>query len=449
MDNKRDDRNIYFKDLLFAALRAWRAVLTVAVICGLLFGALSFVTGNKGPSGDAEYQQALEAYELDCSTLGAKVGILKESLRTQQIYMEESVLMKLDPYGFYEANLRLYVDTGYQIDPTLTVQNPDKTAAVLAAYEASFLSDALAAQVAQAAGTKAQYVAELTLCTPVTEAGTLTVAVRCLDEKIGAEVLKVLVNYVETARTAISGSVAAHTVTVLDQSVNPNVDLTIVTQQADVTNRSTTQQKALKEAEQQLAALVAPKQENTGTGALVKSALIFVAIGCVLGAFLTVCVVWVAHIVSGKVYSAQTLKDRSGVKILGCLPGKQRKCRFDRWLLKKEGRCATAAEEQTALIAAHIRNRSADAKHILLTGGTPAESREVLLPALQKAMPTVRFTNAGNLCSSADAQNALADCDAAILIEQCGVSRYDSVIRQVEILEDCNKTLIGCVVLDG
>ena len=451
MDTKRDDRNIYFKDLLFAALRRWRTVLVVAAILGILFGAFQYISSAQSDTASTEeaYQQALEAYELNYGSLSAKIDVLKESLRTQQIYMEQSVFMKLNPYGFYEAALRLYVDTGYQIDPNLAVQDPDKTAAVLAAYEAVFLSDAVAAQIAQAAGTQTQYAAEVILCTPLAEAGTLTVTVRCLDEKIGTEVLKVLAEQVETARAAVSGSVTAHTVTILNQSVTPDVDLTLVAQQADVTNRTATQQKALKEAEQQLAALAMPKQKGTSSAALVKSALLFAAIGCILGAFLTVCVIWVLHIVDQKVYSARTLKDRTGIKILGCLPGKAGKTALDRWLLKKEGRCLTDSKEQAALLAAHIRNRCGDAKHILLTGSAGADSRDELLQALQTAMPAITFTNAENICNSAEAQNAMALCDAAVLVEQCGTSCYDAVIRQTEILDECNKTIIGCVVLDG
>ena len=447
METRTNEQTIYIKDLLFVALRRWRAVIAVALILGVLCGAAQFlISTQKDPADvDAEYQTALEDYERDHGSLTAKVDVLKETLRTQQIYIEESVFMKLNPYNFYEATLCLYVDTGYQIDPNLTLQDPDKTAAVLAAYESVFLSDDTIALIAKAYETTPQYAAEMVRSSSLADSGTVTIAVRCLDEKIGSAVLKVLESQVANAHAAVSSSVTEHTVQVLNKDVVSSVNLALVTQQTDVINRIATQQKALKETEQQLAALVEPQKAAFSVTKL----LLMFAVGAVLGGLLTVAALWVLHIISEKVYSAKTLKDHTGIKVLGCLPGNPGKTALDQWLQKKEGRCLADSKEQIALTAARIRNHCGEYKHILLTGSISAEAREELLQALQTAMPATQFTNAENICKSASAQDALALCDAAILVEQCGVSKYETVIRQTEILTDCGKTIIGCILIDN
>ena len=206
-------------------------------------------------------------------------------------------------------------------------------------------------------------------------------------------------------------------------------------------------QKALKEAKQQLAALVAPTPVVRSTGELVKDVVIFIVIGLVLGAVMGAGLFCVLHIISGKVYSAKALAGRSGVKVLCSVSDKNCKCKIDNLLRRLEGRCDADADTQMQLLAANLQNRCKDAKKILLTGQVKEEARKTLAKALENAGVTV--VEANSLCTSAEAQKAMAESDAVVLVAQCQVSSYATVAAEADIVRDCQKALVGCVVLGG
>lgn len=51
--------------------------------------------------------------------------------------MEKSALYNMDKNDVYRGSLLYYIDTGYEVDPNLTYQTPDKTNSVLKAYASS------------------------------------------------------------------------------------------------------------------------------------------------------------------------------------------------------------------------------------------------------------------------------------------------------------------------
>jgi hypothetical protein len=183
------------------------------------------------------------------------------------------------------------------------------------------------------------------------------------------------------------------------------------------------------------------------TGDLVKDVVILAVVGLVLGVVVSAAFFCVLHIISGKVYSAKALAGRSGVKVLCSVSDKTCKCKVDNLLRRLEGRCNADADTQTKLLAANIQNRCKDANKVLLTGEVKEDARKALVKALESA--GIAATEADSLCTSAEAQKAMSECDAVVLVAQCQVSRYATVAAEAEIVRDCGKTLIGCVVLGG
>ena len=340
------------------------------------------------------------------------------------------------------------MDTNYQVDPNLSLQDPDKSESVLAAYEAAFLSGDFIDTLATLAGTEPQYATELVTCLITPTANTISISISCVNQEIANACLDAVIVQVSKLRESISAAVASHDVGFLSKSVSQKVDQTIVTKQAEITNRTTSFQKVLDDAEVQLSSLVRPT--NTGTvWFFVIYVLLFTLLGALLGAFLVVGFVWIRHISSSKVYSAQTLRDRTGLKVLGCIRSKAVTSRADLWVLRKEGRSINDPEKQAVLLAAGIRNRCKDVSSILITGRPTAEARDHLIPALQAAMADKTILDAKSLCLDADAQCALASCDAVILVAQCGVSYYGDILAEAETVNECSKKLLGCVLLDG
>lgn len=452
MDNKKDEQVIYLKDLLFAALHRWRAVLLVTLIAALLLGGVKGIVSWSrigGTENETAYQADLEQYQLDLDVLTSKIERLQDNLRGQQDYMDHSVFMKLNPYEFYEASASIYVDTDYQIIPGSLYQSVDKTAATLSAYEAAFCCETTLEILGEIAGIQPQFMQELISTSTSPDRGTVTVTIRCLNQDSANALLEKMIQLVDAFQAEINNAVAKHTVSILNQSAVRSLDSNLASMQAEITGRLTNLQDSLREAEKALAELEPPAQGVPSKASAVKSAVIFAVLGGILGAFLSVCVIWVMHITSAKVYSSRTLRNRTGIKLIGCMRTEEIKCPVDRWLLKAEGRCINDAQMQIALLAANIRNRCVNAKHILISGGADMQHLSVLTQTLQAAMPETKVTSAENLLHSAAAIDVLAACDTVVLAEQCGLSRYSQISEEMELIHDYGKTLIGCVLLDG
>lgn len=443
MENKKEDQAIYLKDLLFAAVHRWRTVLIIAVVAAILLGGFNAIRNLGSAASDAQYQAAMEQYALDKEALSAKAELLQDHIESCQDYLENSILVKINPYGFYQACLVLYTDTNYQINPGTSYQDIDKTAGVLVAYEAAFTGDTMVNLLAESIKTQPQYISELITCRTSLPQGTISVGINCTSKEDAQLLLDKLSQQLSALQSEINLSVANHTVSILDQSVVRKVDPTIATKQSESTERLSTLMDDLSKTEVQLSAIVSPSKPS-----VLKSTVIFSVLGGVLGAFLSVCVIWFMHITSDKVYAARVLGNRTGVKVLGCL-AEAKKCALDRWLNKLEGRSTVDPQVQAAWLATNIRNYCAKTEHLLVVGCANPDQLKTFSQALQEAMPGTQITFAANLLNNATALDALAVCDTVVLAEQCNVSRYSQINKQVALINDYNKELIGCILLGG
>lgn len=450
MDRKKDERMIYIKDLIFAALYRWRSVLIVALVLALVLGGWKGVSGLNGLQSGTEaasLEQAQILYEAEKTAAEKKVASARQNIENQRSYLENSVLMQIDPYSCYEAVLSMYVETDYQILPGMSYQNPDKTASAVYAYQSVAQSSQTLNALAQALGSQSQYVSELLIATiPEETDGTLEVRIATPDEQTAWQLLEVLQAQLEGAYDQVAQAVTEHTVRSMELSVTETVNLTLADAQKKELNRVSELMTSMQEAQAKLAGLKAPAVQTVSRSSVVKKAVIFAVLGAVAGAFLTVCVIWVAHITSGKIYSAQTLLDRTGVKTLCCVSSGKKKCPLDRFLRRLEGRTEADMQTQAQLLETDIRYRAKEAS-VLVTGSGSKESRQALVQALGKSGLQVR--DCGSILTDPAALQALSECGAVVLVERCGASRYDSVNKQQEMIEDYNKQLLGCVLLDG
>lgn len=449
MENRKEEQMIYFKDLIFTALRRWRAVLAVALILGLLLGGMQGVKGLsalKTPVDPVAQQEALEQYEAEKLAHEQLVTLAQNNIDNYQTYLADALLMQLDPYCHYEATLSVFVQTAFQIQPGMSYQNPDRTADILSAYETVMSGDAAMQAMAEALETEPQYLFELLSAKKTDKTGTLILRVKLPTQEAAEKLLPVLEAQITGAYEQVETAVEKHTVTVVEQSVAARVDTVVADDQQKRQERLSALEKALTDAQTALAKVVPPAVGQTGSfKSVVKKAVIFAVLGAVLGAFLVVCVLWVLHITSDKVYGVRSLQGRTGIKVIGTL-GCEKKNPIDRFLYRLEGR--SMDDLQTSPVAVDIGCRAKDAKSLLITGSGDAADRETLVKAVSAAVPGVRVADCGSILRSAAALEALADCDAVVLVETSGVSRYSAVNRQKNVIGDYGAVLLGCVLLE-
>lgn len=434
MNMEKNEHRIYLKDLLFVALYGWKKVVIAAVVLSLALGVYGIVAGAESTADNELYQLALQEYETKLAVLEQQEQITVQSIEAQEEYLENSVLMRLDPFRYYTATLRMYVETAYQIQPNLSYQDPDKTASVLDAYHHALLGGPSLEAIAQTLETKSQYVSELVEVTLPINTANICISVKCASQESAEAILKVLMRQMLDAAPQIKTAITEHTVTVLEETVQEctSQDLANIQKEADTLQDQLVQSRT--KIVQERSALARPSLPDK------KNEILFV-LGAVLGAFLVVCVAWVLHIVGSKVYSVRTLQDRTGLKVLGTVRAKDYKG-SEAWLRRVEGRNMSDSMER---VLADVCCRTKGAKRVLVVGSADTA---LLAEALQQRLPGVTVEQ-GDILTDAAAFQALVACDCVVVVEQCGVSGYEQINRRMSMINDYNKPVAGCVLLDG
>ena len=428
MDNQTE-RTVYFKDLVFSVLYKWKAIVAAMLIGAALLGGMEYL----GAAGEVtlnsvsvtpENQMKIDQYQ---STLERTERLIE----SHSVYLKESVIVALDSYAAYTST------TYISVTPASQESVNDPTSAILFAYRTEILSNTVMEALGEQLKVAPIYVKEL-ITPEVTGTGVLNVFARGRTLEEAEAIAAYVKTLAEDRQERISRTIAPHSLQTSSVSAGPAVDKALYDLQNAAYQRMTSLKNTVTNTTTELNKLL-PTQLQEGE----PQPLLFAIVGAILGAFLMVAIACVQHIGSGKVYSARTLKDRTGLRILGRVCGKKRNP-IDRWLRKLEGR---VAHTQPDAIIANIVNRCAEVKQLLVFGETDAELLRPLTEKLNEA--GVNCTLIAEPAGSAQAMKALPACDAAVLVEVCGRSAYEDVLLTVETVTDYGKTLLGCVLIDG
>jgi len=449
MNDRNDEQVVYFKDLLFSILYGWKPLIALALVLAVALGAVGALRGSDQqtpeplPQEDTVEYQLLEA-ELQYQQLTQQK--MRQSILDQEAYLQQSLLMQVDPYNANSVKLVFTVDTGYQIQPGATYQDPDYVGAVLAGYEILLQSDALLHQAAEILGTQEKYAAELiSWSSGGSNTRSLVITLVHPDARSAQQLAHTVSDYLLSVQPQVAELAGAHTVSVLPGGITQRVDKNILESQKTARNQLKTYTTALEEADEALrkAEKALTQPEEVSGGVSLKKVLLYAAVGGVLGAFLVALVLCVIHMSRSRVYSARTLHNRTGIKILGRVPMGGKLCAIDAWLRRLEGRSMDPG--MMAVAAANARSHAGGKLAVL--GSADAACLEKFRHALSRA--GVQAEAWGNPLRSVEALEALERCDSVVLVEQCNVSRYADVAAQMELARDLGKKLAGCVLING
>lgn len=441
MEKERNEQVVFIKDLLFAAMYRWRQILIVGLVFAILLGTFAGLLDWKNVVASASQEEVAtvrEEYEMKRQRLEKKLKNYQNLVESQETYNVDSPLMLLDPYQVYTASIELTVWPEEKENIQETV---DIAGAVLNAYAAHLRNHRVINQAAEEIGMQSKYLMELVnIVNGGIETRSLTVTVSFATPDAAQKVLEILVASVETAGEQIEKNVGEHNVTVVVSGVDERVNPLLIDQQKLAQTRLNDLRTQLEEVHKELDSLHAP---TATVGISKKKIVIFAVVGAILGMALVVAFAAFRHIAGGVIYSGRTLKNCTGIKLLGCLMWNAPKSKVDGWLRRLEGRCLS---DETAVVAATVKNYCLKGQKLLLAG-TCDEANKKVAQVLKKA--DISVDACGSLLASTEALEALHQCDAVLLVECCGVSKYQDVLLTLERIEDQNKPVIGCILLDG
>lgn len=435
MEQNKEKQLIYFKDLVFSALYQWKKILVVAILFAVLFGALNLLTAEKAVNVGGV--NMTPETEKKVSHLEQQRDRYKQLIEQQTYYIDHSPYMQIDPFALYTCGFALYVQPEYDAPITDATPVVRDSNALRQAYRSLITNSSTIDTISASLDMEPAFLRDL-LTFDLSTDGMLSIVVYSPSADDGKHISSLLSEIVTNNHDSIAQQLMPHTINIIPTQNGPAINLGIADGQANAHNKLTQYENQLLSYESQLnqylpTALVSGESDP----------LPFAIIGGILGAFLMVGIAWVSYLGSSRIYSARVLSNRTGIRVLGCVNGRKRNF-IDRWLRKLEGR---AVHSSFDTVCADICNRCGDGKQLLVMGCFRAEALQNMTAILEKA--DIRCTVCADPVSNAEAIAALPTCDAVVLVDTCGSSRYDQVEWAMQTVADYEKNLLGCVLIDG
>ena len=440
-----EENKIHLPEFLCAMLRSGKIIGWMVLVFAVTAGLLTCLLRGLQLADPETLRQAEEyntisqqRYEAEKESVAMQIEVLRENIVKQQEYLDASLLMHLDPYGFYQKNAVLHIQTDYQIVPEMTYQNPDRTAVIVDAYADGVENQELLQTVAQALNTTSQYAAELITVTTEAGQGVLTVKVRHADPQTTAQILDAVCAHLTGLQTQISQTVEPHTLSVSQQTVMTKVDTSLLERQSAQREKLSGMLTALSSAQVRQDKLEKPEERPTTVWQVLGKAAVFAALGAAAGFAAALLILFAAY--GERICSIRHLAVVTGVPTLSGIRITSAKSRV-RQLCDCISGCS-ADPQQFGQLAADIRNRCPQGA--LVVGGAEVSA---VLRQLQDQLPNIRI--AGDILTDAEAVESLAQSEKIVLVEQLGKSRCVDVRRRQQMVRDYGKQLIGCVLIDN
>lgn len=455
MEKRNDDQIIYVKDLLFTALYRWRGILIAAVIFAVLLGGFMLYSGIQSlrSANTTVPQEQLESYEKEVAVLENQVERMEKSIADQERYLQESILMNASTSDLYNLSIDLYIHPQTLIvNKDSEDQVRDNSDLIFYSYYTALTDSALAEKLAEKLGIPAIYASELievdqamTTTQIINTTRIINITLTHTDPQMLEDLADIVVACINDAKVKTETAVEPHQINMTREAANPGSSDSLREKKTEALELLTTQKEELTAVQDMLNAVEKPSVAVVTKSFVLKKAIILAIAGGILGAGIVACYAWFLHLAGNKVYSERVLKNQTGIRVLANVPAGAVKNPIDRWLRTLEGRSMHQA--QAAVAAAAVCQYCSNDKNVLVLGNSDQSVWQGILDALKNS--GINACAAGSLLTNADALAQLANYSQILLIEQCGKSRYGDISKTLRIVDDLDKQLIGCILLDG
>ena len=453
--NQEIERRIYIKDGIFYLAYRWRSILLAAIIGLLLMVGLKYIFYE--PMDDAsakelqeDYERELQVYNIGKDSYESQIDSYNHQLEQYQRYMEDSILMKIDPMQEYYASASLYVEIPVKyLNEIPESANMDITDQVLGAYENFVRNGIDLSEFAKEKKMDEAMLQELIAGMADYESNQIEVKVIAPDEDLATTLLDEVLEQLQSQSAEINKTVRAHDEKVLNKVSGVCVDEDLLDTRREINTQINAVQSLLTTSKTNLDKLQKPEEVvvDTGDSALKKSLLKFGIVGFLLGAFVIIALYACIYLFSGFVITETELKDTFGCFMLGAFAPKYKKQYFvDKWLYTMADEEKRSDEVIANRIAKNIMSLSKTGQTILLTGTVSDEILQSTLTALKDKTEGVNLLVSGCFLEDASAIDLMSEADMVLVVEQRKVIKFAEVEKLLETVVNMNKPLLGYIM---
>lgn len=481
MDNNTYEQKLDLKDLMFFVFRKWRPILLAAFVFAILLGGYKSGKAFMSQKNEEfilnlkdEYENNLEKYRHAKTRYELDIENLTASIKYQERYKENSLLLKIDPYRKGVSTVDIFVKIPELLQSgERAVATVDYTDSIVKAYGSAIQNGVFLEGLSKEKGIDLIYLNELITVTEDYSSNMVNVSVISAEEEGAEEILNKILENIESISTPIQENLGQHSITIMNRSTGFSTDLTDY-QQQKVNDFANYQQqkingladyqqqkikdladtnKSLEDTENALRGLNEPKQLIAVSRSLIlKEGIKYTFLGGVAGAFLTIFGICVIFLVNGKLKIDSDLKEQFGIKILGGFTEVKKKKIFsciDCWLDQLEGKKDVSSEFIYDMVAANISNFVDTGEAVFMTGTVSEDVLRKLEIQLKKRLPQLRIGVGSDMTKNVSTLQKLPEYNEVILVEARNKSRYRDIEKEIEMLLDFKKNILGYIVLNS
>ncbi len=449
------EREIDIKDAFFYLAYRWRSIVIAAVIGLVLVAGYKYLTLDAMPSeaiseGKEIYERKVEVYKLNRDNYEAQAAMYETQLRQLQAYMEDSILIKIDPMKECYASAELYVEIPVeelQLIPESA--DTDITDYVLGSYENYINNSIDLSEIAKEYHVKENFMRELISAEIMYTSNQVSIKVVAPTGKLAQTVLDEAISQAKTQSGKIARDIKPHTIKVLNQTSGVRVDIDLLDTIRDLNSQISRLQGDLATTMTNAEKLEEPEQQVfvTPTSVSKRSLVKFGLIGFVAGAFLLVVVYACIYLFSGMLATPLELKDMYGYYLLGAFAPKYKKQGvIDRFLYRLAG---VEKREDVVIcdrIAQNIVALTESGQTVLLTGTIEDEILKQTADMLKDKVGGISLTVSRCFGEDVAAVGMIKSADAVILVEMSKKSKFVRVQELIETVQNMKKPVLGYIM---
>lgn len=408
--------------------------------------------------------------------------LYEEIYETRRIYQESSIYMNMDPNSVAYGELAFLVNAG----------SPEETNRVVQIYEDLTSNGALYERLGEELGVSPESIQELvglerTAYGQSIPINTLRLFVRYGDEEGCEKILQAIEAYFAEEQRLLEGEIGPHSIGVLSRSVLTRVDAAVGREQIDLKNEQMNRAAAIanikdafsdeetfyytyltdgdfskmivleKEEEAEEEEEEEPSEEESVPPAVGVSAK-YILLGMILAAFVYAFFLFVKYIMDARLRYTDDVQELYEIPALGRIPVDRKKKPFDfvdRWIyaLRDRNRRGFSKKEAILLSAAgaKIAARKKGVGTVCCLGCGLRDNSlgvcEQIKAQLEEDGLKVSILN--NVLYDAEALEQLSSVGSVVLVETAGVTLYEEVLKELELLKRQEIEVLGCVVVEG
>ncbi|WP_333646081.1 hypothetical protein [Lacrimispora sp.] len=461
MESNTYEQEIDLKDLIFFICRKWRTILLVAFIFTILLGgykAGKMLINQRNEelilNLKEEYEDNLEKYYQEKDGYQRDIESLTASITYQEIYKENSLLLKIDPYHKGVATIDIFVKMPEDIRTEgMTVTTVDPADGIVRAYSSAIKKGTFLEGLSKQKAIDLIYLNELITVKEDYNSNMVSISIASIEEAEAEEILNKILDSMESISAPIQEKLGQHSIAIMNEDIHSVTDSALVDYQKQKIKSLTDTNKSLKDAESALKDLKKPEQPVVlSRSSILKEGVKYGILGGGVGAFLIAFGAFLIFLMDGKLKIDSDLKKRFGIKILGSFTEVKKKKAFlgiDLWLDRLEGKDDMSDDLVYDMIAVNIKNFINEGRSVFLTGTVEEEVLRKIAKQLKDRLPQLSIEYGSYIAENIMTLQQLPQYDEVVLVETRNKSQYRIIEKEIEMVVNLKKDIIGYIILNS